>query len=226
MIRSLLCLALCLLCVPAFAEPLTRSEALKIAEAFCNCRWEASGRNVLHGRDLDGVIVNTPNRNEPSDAPDPNLWLSGTFNIGVPYKWGGFDTIDSFKAGIKKGKAAGDIYSPDKRRMGGSAVSSNAVGIDCSGFISRCWKLREKQSTNSLPSICVSLRSPEELRAGDIMNAPGGHVILFARWEDEARTRGQFYEASPYCKVISSSYEIASLTQSGFRPMRYKLIRE
>lgn len=219
----LLTLALGLLCSSAQAGPPNRAEVLRVAEAFCQHQWEASDKNVFHGRDRDGIDVQTPNRTDA--RPESVLWSIGS-NTGVPYKWGGFDTPESFDAGIKSGKAAGDLYSHEKRRLGGAAVSSHAVGIDCSGFISRCWKLERKQSTGTLPSICKTLPSPAELKTGDIMNAPGGHVILFARWLDEEKTRALFYEASPYSKVISGTYDIAALILSGFQPMRYKLIQD
>ena len=213
-----------LLCPAALrAGPLTRAEALRIAQAYCNYRWESTAQNVLHGRDAEGVNVQTPN-NAPGANPDPGLWNVAAANTGVPYKWGGFDSLDSFSAGVKKGKAAGDRYTPDKRRLGGDAVSSHAVGIDCSGFISRCWKLDKKYSTDSLPSICIGLASIADLKPGDIMNAEGGHVILFAKWLNPEKTSAQFYESSPYSKVISSTYTLRDLKSEGFRPLRYKLI--
>ena len=215
--------AAALLCLPAHADPLTRAEAIRIAKAYCNYRWESTRKNVLHGKDADGVVVQTPN-NAPGDDPDPKLWNIDEANTGMPYKWGGFDTIESFGAGIRNGKAAGDMYDPDKRRLGGAAVSSHAVGIDCSGFISRCWKLDKKYSTESLTSICIKLSSTDELKPGDIMDAEGGHVILFARWLDDNKTTALFYESSPYCKVIGSTYSMTELKSEGFRPLRYKLI--
>ena len=208
---------------------LTRAETLRIAVAYCNYAWQATDKNALQGRDIDGVEVHTPNNPATPDSnttPDPNLWTIDTINTGMPYKWGGFDSLETFEAGLKKGKAAGDIYSPEKRRLGGAAVSSNAVGIDCSGFISRCWKLPTKQSTNSLPSICTKLTSPADLKPGDIMDGVGGHVILFAKWLDDQKTHAQFYESSPFSKVIASTYEITVLTGRGFLPFRYKSIHD
>jgi len=228
LLATLACSFLCAL-ADAGAEPLTRAAALRIAEAYCNYTWQATAKNVLQGRDIDGVEVHTPNNAATPDTntpPDPNLWNIGATNTGMPYKWGGFDSLETFEAGLKKGKAAGDIYSLEKRRLGGAAVSSNAVGIDCSGFISRCWKLPTKQSTNSLPSICTRLSSPADLKPGDIMDGAGGHVILFARWLDDRKSRAQFYESSPFTKVIASTYDISDLTLRGFLPFRYKSIRD
>ncbi len=216
-------LATAMLCVPVYAAPLTRAEAIKIAEAYCNYRWDATDKNVLQGRDGDGVEVHTPNV-APGTAPDPKLWVSGATNTGMPYKWGGFDSIESFAAGIKAGKAGGDMYTQEKRRLGGAAVSSHAVGIDCSGFISRCWKLASKQSTETLPDLCKTLPSPDDLKPGDIMDAAGGHVILFAKWLDDAKTSAMFYESSPFSKVIANTRYPDELVLEGYRPLRYKKI--
>lgn len=211
----------------ARAESLTRGEALAIAEQYATYKWEASEQNVLHGTDRSKVVVSTPNREKgASDAGDDRLWTVGATNIGVPYKWGGFDSLESFAAGVRAGRAAGDLYTAEKRRKGGDAVSPYAVGIDCSGFISRCWKLPRKHSTDTLLSICKPLAAPADLLPGDIMNAAGGHVLLFAKWTDDAKTKALFYEAEPFSKVIASEHVIATMVSAGYRALRYRFIRD
>jgi hypothetical protein len=147
-------------------------------------------------------------------------------NTGVAYKWGGFDTPQTFDTGIRAGKAAGDVYTAEKRRKGGAAVSGDAVGIDCSGFISRCWKLPKKYSTESLASISLKLASPATLEPADIMDQPGGHVILFVKWLDADKSRALFYESSPFSKTLASERVIAELTSAGYQPMRYRQIHD
>jgi hypothetical protein len=208
----------------AHAAPLTRDEVLAIAKSYAEHRWTASPRNVLHGFDAEKVAVETPDQG--TGRNDPNLWTVDTDNVGIPYQWGGFDSVASFDAGVSSGKAAGDLYTPEKRRLADRAVSAHAVGVDCSGFISRCWKLPQKYGTATLASISKELSSPSALQPGDIMNAAGGHVILFAKWLDDAKTRALFYEAQPYSKVMANEYAIAELTAEGFRPLRYRQIRD
>ena len=132
-------------------EEVSREEVIGIARSYAEHRWEASEANVRHGADGNGVVVQTPD--EPPGQAHPNRWQPQQVNIGVPYKWGGFDTPASFDAGLLSAKAAGDLYSSAKRRAGNDAVSEHAVGIDCSGFISRCWKLPAKLGTATLPGI-------------------------------------------------------------------------
>lgn len=205
------------------ADGVTRSEALAIAARYADHKWSASARNVRQGLDTAKVEVHTP---DVSAGTEDGLWTPGQVNVGVPYKWGGFDTMAEFDAGVQAGNAAGDRYSGEKRRLGDRAVSAEARGVDCSGFISRCWKLPQKFGTRTLPSLCEPLRSATELQAGDIMNMMGGHVVLFARWLGEEKTRALFFEAHPFTKVTAREYEVGALVSSGFRPLRYRRMRD
>ncbi len=208
------------------AQSITRAEALRIAESFIEHRWQASAKNVKHGKDSAGVDVQTPDRDGGQCNPTNDCWVADAENTGVAYKWGGNDTPQSFSAGVNAGKAAGDVYTDAKRKGGGRAVSGDAVGIDCSGFICRCWKLTTRHSTESLPSICEKLSSPAELKPGDIMNGAGAHVMLFAKWTNPEKTQALFYEASPFSKTVASERDVNQMTNVGFKPLRYRHIRE
>jgi hypothetical protein len=131
--------------IPLIAGPVTRTEVIAAARSFAEHHWRAGSEHVRHGNDAAGVEVHTPNEDPSGVAPaGTGRWRVGAENIGVPYKWGGFDTLASFDAGLRAGKAAGDLYSLEKRRRGRAAVSSAAFGIDCSGFVSRCRPWRYK----------------------------------------------------------------------------------
>ena len=225
--RFLLVVALGLLsAIPLHAQTLTRAEALKVAESFVHHQWQSTDKNLRHGPDSRGVQIHTPDHSSGYGYPDDASWKVGATNSGVAYKWGGFDTPESFDAGVHAGKAAGDVYTPDKRRLGGNAVSGDAVGIDCSGFVSRCWKLPRKYDTSTLAEICQKLPSASELQPADIMNTEGGHVILFVKWLDDTKTRALFYEAAPFSKTLGSERDIPTLLAAGYTPMRYRKIRD
>ena len=155
-------------------QSVTRAEALAIGESYINHHWQAGAANVRHGQASDGVEIHTPDRDGGHGDPLTDCWVANAENTGVAYKWGGFDTPESFDAGIRKGRAAGDVYTAEKRIKGGAAVSGDAVGIDCSGFISRCWKLPRKYSTSMLVGVSRRLASPAELLPADVMDAPEG----------------------------------------------------
>ena len=203
-----------------------RSEALRLAESYVQHRWHSSAANVLHGKDQNGVEVHTPDRDGGRGAPLDACWAVNADNVGVAYKWGGNDTPASFDGGIKQGKAPGDVYTAEKRWRDDGAVSASAVGIDCSGFICRCWKIKKRYSTWSLGEICRRLDSPKDLQPADIMNLPHGHALMFVRWLDSERNRGLFYEAAPYSKTRASEQNVTQLTAAGFQPMRYRYIAD
>ena len=207
------------------AQTLTRAESLKIAESFIQHRWQASAKNVRHGKDSDGIEVHTPDRDSGHGNPLSECWLPEMENTGVAYKWGGNDSPKSFSAGVRAGKAAGDVYTSEKRRRGGNAVSGDAVGIDCSGFICHCWKLTTRHSTNSLASVCQKLPSPAALEPADIMNQSNGHVLLFVKWVDAEKKRAVFYEAAPFSKTLASERDVNEMTADGYQPLRYRHIR-
>lgn len=208
------------------AAPITRSEALKIAESYVGHRWTASPRNVRHGRDSAGIEIKTPDRATGRGNPAEDCWLVGAENTGVAYKWGGYDTPASFTTGVRAGRAAGDIYTVEKRRRGGAAVSGDAVGIDCSGFVSRCWRLAKRQSTATLPGICRVLPTATELLPADVMNTTNGHVLLFVKWLDAGKQRALFYEAAPFSKTRATERDLTELVSSGYQPLRYRQIAE
>jgi hypothetical protein len=207
------------------AQSLTRAESLKIAESFIQHRWHSSAKNVRHGKDADGIEVHTPDRDGGHGNPLSECWVPDGENTGVAYKWGGNDSPKSFSAGIRAGKAAGDVYTSEKRRRGGQAVSGEAVGIDCSGFINHCWRLTTRHSTNSLASICQKLSSPAALEPADIMNQSNGHVLLFVKWLDPEKKRAVFYEAAPFSKTLASERDVNEMTAAGYQPLRYRHIR-
>jgi hypothetical protein len=206
-------------------QSITRGEALRIAESFIHHRWQASSKNLRHGKDADGVEVHTPDRDSGHGSPLNECWVPDAENIGVAYKWGGNNSPESFSAGIRAGKAGGDVYTSEKRRRGDKAVSGDAVGIDCSGFINHCWKLTTRHSTNSLASICQKLSSPAALEPADIMNQANGHVLLFVKWLDPEKKRAVFYEAAPFSKTLASERDVSEMSAAGYQPLRYRSIR-
>jgi len=207
------------------AQSVTRAESLKIAESFIQHRWQSSAKNVRHGKDAKGIEVHTPDRHGGRGSPPSECWLPNAENIGVAYKWGGNDSPKSFAAGIRAAKAGGDVYTSEKRRLGDKAVSPDAVGVDCSGFINHCWKLTVRHSTNSFASICQKLSSPAALEPADIMNQPNGHALLFVKWLDSEKKRAVFYEAAPFSKTLASERDVEEMTSAGYRPLRYRHIR-
>jgi hypothetical protein len=213
--------------VPLRAQ-VTRAEALETAHAYLTFNWTPSERNVCHGNDPDGIRVDTPDIGFRPAETRPGWWVPNRRNIGVPYMWGGFSSLDEFAEGVRAGKFAGDIYTTQKRVLLEKAVSKHVIGIDCSGLISRCWRLDRCYSTREFPSLCLRLSSYHELKPGDILNSFNNHALLFYRFKDAREERLLAYEAGspPTWKVLLNDIPVAMLKDQGFVPYRYARIRD
>jgi len=99
-------------------------------------------------------------------------------------------------------------------------VSEKCTGVDCSGFVSRCWRLSRHVSTRELPSISQQLSSYEELKTGDILNKANDHVVLFSHFEDG---KVIVYEAAAIGinRVSQGKYLKDYFRRNGYVPYRY-----
>ncbi|MHC1739409.1 MAG: T9SS type A sorting domain-containing protein [Ignavibacteriaceae bacterium] len=141
---------------------INRATALRIADTYVMQKYNCTANNLAPSPVTapGGDLVQTPS------------WLIAGFNARVPYKWGGFNTIADFSTGILNNKFAGDIHT--------DGVSSAAVGVDCSGFVSRCWQRSSHASTSYMPNITTVLSSWDALKPGDGI-LKSGHVRLFVQ---------------------------------------------
>lgn len=204
---------------------MTREEAIATAYTYTQVRWMPEKHHVLHGADPDGILVHTPDEGLARHGFSNGWWRPGKAATGMPYQWGGFDTPREFLASIARGEVAGDISTAAKRRLGDAGTSRHAAGIDCSGFVSRCWRLDRSVSTRELPSICIPLKSWSQLRPGDIL-LNDRHVVLFKDW-DRGGDSVLAYEAGPFpvWRVNAASIPVEKLKREGYAPWRYQGMR-
>jgi len=148
----------------------SRKTALSLAEDYVTYKYLCVAGNLAPNNVTapDGDIVRTPS------------WLITGWNGKVAYKWGGFNTISSYYSGLINNRYAGDINT--------AGVSSYAVGVDCSGFVSRCWQLSYHSSTSMMPDITVQYASWNDLKPGDAIHKIG-HVRLFINREPNGSFR-------------------------------------
>lgn len=233
---KLLCLASALLVaacapnpakIPGPAPEVSRQQAIAIARTYQQLAWKPAKGNILHGADADGVLVHTPDLSLTRHGYKNGWWKPAEMMRGMPYQWGGFDTPSQFLKDLKKGHAAGDIATLEKRQLDDAGTSRHACGIDCSGFISRCWRLKRHHSTDELPHICTPLSSVKQLRPGDIM-LNRGHVLLFLAWDSYRAGHMLAYESTPNptWRVNLGSIPLSMLEAGGYRPWRYRQIRD
>jgi cell wall-associated NlpC family hydrolase len=210
---------------PSAPSQVTPSEALAIAQAYADHQWQPFGGNILHGKDHAGVLVNTPDVGHDPNGKRRGWWVPGKVNTGIPYKWGGFDDPASFDRAIASGLAGGDVSSPDKRVRDNTAVSAQAAGVDCSGFVSRCLKLPTVHDTTQLPAVCTKLASAQDLRPGDVLNIPHRHVVLYAGWAKPDHSWVLFYETGggpEYWKPALKTAPLSRMLALGYQPLHYR----
>jgi hypothetical protein len=194
-----------------------------MAKEYRDHHWTPSAINVKHGNDSKGVRIDTPDITHQPPDKVPGWWVPGKPTEGVPYQWGGFCTIAEFEQGLKSGKAAGDVYTSQKRTLLDDAVSTEAVGIDCSGFISRLWKLPRSCSTREIQALCDKI-AWKDLQPGDILNIRNSHCLLFAGWADAGHKELLAFETGcpPSWRVLSHAIDVAWLKSLGYKPFRYR----
>jgi len=218
-----------LICFPlavlSCAPRTTPEKTIEVAYRYTQIEWMPEERHVRHEKDSAGIQVHTPDTKLLHHGERGGWWSSGKTAKSMPYKWGGFDTPESFLKGLEQGKKAGDVATLWKRKNGDAVVSDESVGIDCSGFISRCWLLPKPYSTRQLPSICLPLASWDELEKGDIL-LKEGHVILFEKWNHD-RTEIVGYEAGPkpFWRVNSCGILKTRLLREGYHPWRCRWMK-
>ncbi len=174
----------------------TRDQAIVSAASFSQMIWYCDQENVI-GCDWNGC---------PAVGSD---FVAGNWYTGVPYKWGGFNTAADHYPNLADGYHAGTAEY--------ECVASCATGLDCSGFVSRCWGRGDnfKLSTSMIPYVCSSITQPE-LTFGDAINDAGHHVALF----DHLASNGNpiVYEATP---PLTGIFERPWSYFSGYSFFRY-----
>jgi len=202
-------------------ESITRERIMEIAEGFLNHEWYPTQDNIFHDTYM-GNRVDTPDRDTYTDWPDDHGWKADEPAHGLPYQWGGFSSIDGYNlssphnfdeqytgTGAYEGRVhfAGDIYTE---------YCSRACGLDCSGFVSRCWNSPIKQGTYTLPSLSSPIRF-DELQKGDILNIPYYHVILFKEFVDDEKTKIRTIECGGTAPNVNEHvYRVTTMSNDGF----------
>lgn len=124
----------------------TITQAWENAERYCDMEWTPVSGNVspyctpiINNR---YIITPVSNCNEQT---------------GVPYKYGGFTNWDIFKSlaadgtrytGNKHCYKTTDCYHDPYQ----DGVNTYVLGVDCSGFVSRCWELSSHIWTGDIPN--------------------------------------------------------------------------
>ena len=141
--------------------PITRQQIIANAVPYTTQTWTANAANIWTGTSCGGKTIQTP------------AWVHIGNNTSMPYCWGGWTAVSAIQGYLDAGRSAGD----NNTVTAFGAEPACAVGLDCSGLVSRAWALSVKQSTTSLPTISTS-RPLSAVEPGDILNIAGDHTRL------------------------------------------------
>lgn len=159
----------------ANTSPLSFETISNRAYALMNCNWSYKKKNRLKS------VISSRNRRyvkQPSwlenlnSASNPN---GQVFNVSnVPYCWGGYCTVNSFKNEIDDGYFAGNV------NLSSDTHIDKTAGCDCSGFVSIVYKLGDKYGTSGLTD-CGAFNKrvyKRNVAQGDILIYSGHHVVI------------------------------------------------
>lgn len=181
----------------------TREEILQRAESILNMEWTFDNANARPPSGNDALC--RKRRGSAWIAPARLRGKTAGDTISsMPYRWGGWDSVDGFK--IATTKAAGDTCTCRSSSLD-YCVVPGSKGIDCSGFITRTWyeSPRRKYGTSTLNEIS-SEKDWRDLQCGDILNRSGRHVRLFSRFLPDYGGMIEFYESSLDCGGVCKRY--------------------
>lgn len=187
---------------------ITRDQILQNAAAFLNHDWKAAGENIWNAS-CRGKTVLTPSWVKPDSV-----------NHTFPYMWGGFSSINQFDDGLAAGRSAGDRNTDTNY-----GAPNCAVGLDCSGFVSRAWNMPSKQSTSTLPDYSDAYYNLSQLLPGDILNRASSHVRLVTKNNPSGLISCmEATSGNNEWRVLKRDYDYNALT--GYVPRHYKYVKD
>jgi hypothetical protein len=187
-----------------------RAEMRRQMDAYRDHRWtlvEANRRNPCSAMIMPGVEVDCRRQWRFVLPSEQERLRTPVAMRGVPYDWGGSDSLERFDDKIKRGFIAGNIggtfWSAGSRRV--------TAGVDCSGLVSNVWQLDHHAGTSELPHLTEPVARLDRMRVGDVLLRPDHHVALYREQVDlDGASIGiRVTEAASRCGAVCDSvYEI------------------
>jgi len=172
---------------PAKPGPITRNSIMATAGQYANVEWVCGARNADAYSECSSWVC--------------DYMVDSTYQ-GVPYLWGGSRRVTTFQNELANGYCAGahrenDCLTGDPGLIGDVCW---ATGIDCSGFVFRCWGMPKWGGTLTLLSDTISsvIRYDQLMKGDALDDTTSGrrHVVLFYR--GVSALEYEVYEARSY----------------------------
>ncbi|MCI5058292.1 MAG: T9SS type A sorting domain-containing protein [Flavobacteriales bacterium] len=143
---------------------ISRQQVILNAEPFETHIWTCDSINIWNNQNCGGKNIKTP------------FWVTVGNHTGLPYCWGGNSSLNAFDSLLLLGRSAGDQAT----NYGYGAEPNCTGGVDCSGFVSRCYGLDIHYATSMLNinQLFGHYNYWNQLRYADFVNKPGSHTRL------------------------------------------------
>jgi len=209
----------------SFAQQVSSIDVIQHANDFLDYQWIVSSANISTGTYTSNYSCSDAS-NKYVVTPDWVNDTSSTNKSSIPYKWGGFSSLSGFQTGITNGKFAGDIQTrhPGNTSVHYSCGTSAAVGLDCSGFTSRCFELSSHISTYGMghSSEFGTYASYNDIQPGDIANHPSSHVRLIVHVNANGTVNTiEAGAGNNLWQVFPANYSTSGLVNYGYDPQYY-----
>lgn len=205
---------------------ISRTQAEQRALSIINLNWTYSSSKNSNLPSINGSSVTQPSQFKN---------VTTATMTGIPYDWGGLDSLDtssdgapwtSFLAAINNGAFAGNVNTSAPY-----GYIQGTAGIDCSGFVQATFNIRDyKQSTSTLLNNYFTKINLSDLKHMDILDHPGDHVVIFDKWGSLNGVQGAYtYESTPdqtYGGIQGTKQYFITMSEinSGYIPARYNYI--
>jgi hypothetical protein len=201
---------------------ITRDKVVANACEYLKTTWNATPANIDEQPSLNLCSCDTTAACAGYRTSPSNRVKAGAVT-GLPYNWGGSDSLDRFGAKIQAGVLAGNIC------LKNSGVPGVTAGVDCSGFAWRALgqKTGDRYTTRTIPNWSDEVLW-QDFRPGDVLNKEGAHVMVNL-YKIKSRVPGKpedtirVIESTPWSKcegVCATSYQLAELNRS--KPVQLK----
>ena len=203
---------------------LTAAQITSRIDACYNCEWSFTSKN------RDTSVCNYPKYVKQSCYLHKYTDPTSTYTVtNIPYCWGGYTL--SFKNQIANGYYASNVCT----RSDGNNVGyiSKTAGLDCSGFVSRIFKLGSHYGTSQLAELsCFTKRSAKaNVNKNDVLIAPGVHTLIVRKvyTDDGKKYMDTVEESKSYGAIVKrtgrSFADINKANGSGsVWPYKYKYL--
>ena len=201
-------------------------QVIRNANDFLNAQWTVHNNNITSGAYTSQYSCSDAT-NKYVKTPDWVNDISNRQKTSIPYKWGGFSGLNGFIDGINSGKYAGDIQTRhyDNSSIHYSCGTSAAVGLDCSGFTSRCFELSSHHSTYNMAHNSAMFgfyNSYNDVQPGDLANKSGSHVRLIVHVNANGSLNTiEEGAGNNLWRVFPATYTASGLLNYNYQPQYY-----